>query len=205
MGPQQQMRRFGGHRNKTEVGFERANWKLAQKVKEDQSNQYLKGEKVPYCVGVDHFKNYGPGIYLFFLFLKKTILLFSILTLVELVPMVYNFVQGDNFDTSGANFQTYIIKFMTGNLIKDDNGKGELSDKLLNAIPSMVSAVVFFIFYFYWKNTAERETQELKKVIKYPSDQTIEVKLKVPVDEASIHRFFSQFGSVKEVAAVRNY
>ena len=70
----------------------------------------------------------------------------------------------------------------------------------------MIGTIIFLIFYFYWTRSSKREAKKLKTVIKYPSDQTIEI-LKFPkgVDEAAVENFFGQFGLVREVAAVRNY
>ena len=95
------------------------------RVKEEQSNQYLNGKKISYCIGVDHFKNYGPGIYLFFLFIKKTIFLFCILTVIDLIPLIYNYANGNGFDTSLSSFQVYIAKSMMGNHLSDDTYDGE--------------------------------------------------------------------------------
>ena len=70
----------------------------------------------------------------------------------------------------------------------------------------MIGTIIFLIFYFYWTRSSKREAKKLKTVIKYPSDQTIEI-LKFPkgADEAAVENFFGQFGLVREVAAVRNY
>ena len=113
--PSPAFRRYGNHRNKTVRGFERANWKLALREKEEESNKYFHGEKVSYCTGVGHFKAYGPGVYFFFLFIKMLMWLFFALTMIVILPMIYNFVDGSSFSDSIGSFKVVITKFMIGN------------------------------------------------------------------------------------------
>jgi hypothetical protein len=84
-----------GLRKSTVTGFELANWEKACEEKKRESNRYYKGEEVSSFVGIDHFKMYGPGIYLFFKFIWDASMLFLALTFISLIPMIYNYVEGN--------------------------------------------------------------------------------------------------------------
>ena len=106
---------------------------------------------------MEHFKNYGPGIYLFFLFIKKAIVLFCILAALDLIPLIYNYVEGNGFGDSITSFQVFAAMSMMGNHVSDgEYSSNEVRDKLLVAIPDMVSIVVFMGFYFYWSITYKK-------------------------------------------------
>lgn len=45
-------------------------------------NRYYKGEEVPYCTDLEHFKMYGPGLYLFFRFVRALALVFFMMSFI---------------------------------------------------------------------------------------------------------------------------
>lgn len=45
-------------------------------------NRYYKGKEVEFGVDLEHFKIYGPGIYLFFSFLKSLTVAFLFMSII---------------------------------------------------------------------------------------------------------------------------
>lgn len=189
--PETIKRRYADHRNKTVVGFERANWKQALKIKEMSSNRYCDGREVSVCVRNEHFKQYGIGIYLFFLFLEKLLILFTVLSLVNFIPLCYNFINGDRFSDSMLSFQVIIAMFTSGNQSNTDRNSESIADKLICSIPDILCVLLFMGFYFYWGRLSKKETDALKRIIKYPSDFTIElIKFPNKFNEEKAQKFF---------------
>lgn len=103
----------------TRTGFEVGNWEEALEEKKKQSNRYYKGEEVSTFVDLSHFKMYGPGIYLFFSTLRDISLLFLLLSIVDLSPMIYNFVMGSTLTYSGTSLNVVATRFSIGAYLYD--------------------------------------------------------------------------------------
>ncbi len=76
----------------------------------------------------------------------------------------------------------------------------------MNVIPDIISTLVFIIFYFYWLHKGEVITEEIRTEVKLRSYYVVELT-DFPTDATpeDVHNFMSQFGTVMEVAPVRNY
>ena len=79
-------------------------------------NRYWKGEEIGIDMDLEHFKIYGSGIYLFFSFLKSLTFVFLLMSIVELVPVIYNYLQGTALSTMTASTTYYFAKTTVGNL-----------------------------------------------------------------------------------------
>jgi dipeptide/tripeptide permease len=87
---------------------------------------------------------------LFFNFAKKVIFLFLLLTVLAFIPTVYNAVVGENYSTIKSSLSKYLGVLTIGNLKPFDQIHSSLTDKLINAIPTFFSSLIFFAFYVYW-------------------------------------------------------
>ena len=85
------------------------------KIRNQESNRYYKGEEINWSVDVDYFKIYGVGLYLFFSFLKKICFLFLVMSFIELIPMIYNYVEGTAFVNASDSLQYLVARLTVGN------------------------------------------------------------------------------------------
>jgi hypothetical protein len=69
-------------KNSVPAAFEKANWDLAMANTKKKMNRYYKGKEVDFGVDLEHFKIYGPGIYLFFSFLKSLTIAFLFMSII---------------------------------------------------------------------------------------------------------------------------
>lgn len=146
------------------TGFELANWQKALEEKKKQSNRYYKGEMVSTLVDISHFKMYGPGIYLFFTFLWEVSILFIILSIIAIMPMVYNTVQGTSFVNSASTFNVQVTRTSIGSFASSNEPYNtSIQHKLFNVIPDIVSSVVFLAFYFHWYYKSMKMMKQIKK------------------------------------------
>lgn len=195
------------------MGFEKAVFGLAIERKREQSNRWHKGEQIPITVDREHFKMYGPGIYLFFEFLWKLSLLFLVLTVISCVPMAYNYMQGDRYRNSVASLDVYVGQISISNFYGNKPGQTsaqQISDtkipKLINCVSDLVSSFIVMVFYFYWTRRSDQITEAIKKSFKMPNYYTLELKeFPEEVSDHEIYNFFNKFGMVTEVAPVKNY
>ena len=107
----------------------------------------------------EHFKMYGPGIYLFFEFLWKLSLLFLVLTLISLVPMIYNYLQGDRYSNSVSSLNVFVGRLSISNFYGNKPSQstaqqisGTKVPKLISCGADLVSCFLVMVFYFYWTN-----------------------------------------------------
>ena len=148
----------------TSTGFEVANWEKALEEKKKQSNRYYKGEMVSTLVDKSHFKMYGPGIYLFFTFLWDASILFIILSVIGIMPMAYNSVQGTAFVNSASTFNVVITRTSIGNFVYNNEAYNtSIQHKLFNVIPDIISSVIFLAFYFFWYYKSNKMMKQIKK------------------------------------------
>ncbi len=108
---------------------------------------------------------YGPGIYLFFEFLWKLSLLLLVLTIISLIPVIYNYLQGTRFSNSVSSLDVYIGKISISNFYGNDPTKDFTTQisktklpKLINCITDLLNSFIVMIFYFYWTNRSEKIT-----------------------------------------------
>lgn len=106
------------------------------------------------CTESDRFKVYGPGICLFFEFQKSLINTFLIMSLVSLVPLVYNVLRGPVMGSKGSSLSYWIAASTVGNFDSQNVSYGSV-DKYMNVIPDIVATFVFVVFYFYWLHKGE--------------------------------------------------
>ena len=84
-------------------------------------------------------------------------MLFLVLTLISLLPMIYNYLQGTRFTHSIDSLDVYISRVSISNFYGDDPSLSltEQVDntripKLINCISDLVSMFLVMAFYFYW-------------------------------------------------------
>ena len=60
-----------------------------------------------------------------------------------------------------------------GNLRTWGQANSSLTDKLLNAIPTFFSSLVFFLFYRFWKKTSTDYTSDVRNKVKLLSYKAV--------------------------------
>lgn len=105
---------------------------------------------MPFTCGLSHFGIYGPGTLLLFNFAKKVIFLFLILAVLALIPTIYNAIVGEGYSTIKSSLSKYLGILSIGNHQPHDQTNSSLTDKLMNAIPTLFSSLCFFAFYIFW-------------------------------------------------------
>ena len=89
------------------------------------------------------------------------------------------------------SFQVIIVMFTSGNQSNTDRNSESIADKLICSIPDILCVLLFVGFYFYWGRLSKKETDSLKRIIKYPSDFTIElIKFPNKFNEDKAQKFF---------------
>ena len=135
------------------------------------------------------------------------------MTLISLIPIIYNYVGGTALANTGDSLAVYAARLSIANnkgvaeaSATADDVSNAMLGKLLNLIPALLNAVIFFIFYLYWDKRSIKATEEIKQEIKLPSYKTIEVSDHTDeTTEKDIAEYMGRFGKVAEVAPVRNY
>lgn len=92
---------------------------------------------------------YGPGIYLFFHFLRGLCFLFLALAVIAIIPSAYNYFSGNGL-TNRPSSASYHFARTTVASYESTSDSSNDSHKLFNTIPDLLTAVVFLGFYFYW-------------------------------------------------------
>lgn len=73
-------------------------------------------------------------------------------------------------------------------------------------LPDSICVILFLGFCIYWSNYCAKTEDEFKLRLKRSSDFTIEVTdFPKHLTEEDIDKFFSKYGHISEVAAVKNY
>lgn len=108
-------------------------------------------------VDLEHFKVYGPGIYLFFTFLKTITIVFGLMSIVELAPIIYNYLEGNGLSTLTTSLNYYFAKTTIGN-ISSTSSSFPTQDKLINVVADMACIFIFIIFYFFWLRRGNKLT-----------------------------------------------
>jgi hypothetical protein len=157
----------------TPAAFEKSNWELALSNNKKKMNRYYKGEEVGLWVDLEHFKIYGPGIYLFFSFLKNLTLAFLLMSIIELFPIIHNYFSGNGLSTLTVSINYYFGKTTIANF-SASTSSGQQS-KLINVICDMLCIFIFICFYFYWLYRGNELTEEVRKEVKLKCYTVLEV------------------------------
>lgn len=115
---------------------------------------------------------YGPGIYLFFKFLKRTAIFFLILACISLIPSIYNYLQGSALSTYKSSSNIYFAKTTIANFSSSTSND---YDKLMNTVSDIVIALGLLAFYFDWLLQSDRLTEEVRREVKMRSYNVLEL------------------------------
>lgn len=77
-------------------------------------NRFYKGKEIGMDADLEHFKVYGPGIYLFFSFLKSLTYAFLAMSVVKLAPCLFNYFQGNGLSNLSLTVNYYFAKTTIG-------------------------------------------------------------------------------------------
>jgi hypothetical protein len=115
-----------------------------------------------------HFKIYGVGIYLFFSFLKHAAILFAILSILSLVPIVFNVVKGSTLRNGANSLDIYLTKTSIGSYkfsLLNVSGAYDLSIsyKVLNVSFDIIACALYLIFCFYWEKKSKNIAKHISK------------------------------------------
>lgn len=127
------------------------------------------------------------------------------MSIVELMPIIYNYCSGSGLSDLTVSVNYYFAKTTIGNFSTSSTSYKKF-DKLINVISDMVCILIFIVFYFFWLYRSNHLTEEVRREVKLKSYQVVEI-IDPPanVTEGEVKEFMGQFGKVVEVAAVRNY
>jgi len=103
---------------------------------------------------IEYFKKYGPGVSLFFEFQLSLIKTFLVMSIISLIPTIYNVIVGPVMSSKGSSLAYYVSATTIGNFSSTDSSYTQWN-KYLNVIPDMVLMLVFITFYFYWLHKGE--------------------------------------------------
>jgi phosphotransferase system glucose/maltose/N-acetylglucosamine-specific IIC component len=127
------------------------------------------------------------------------------MSIVSLVPTIYNAVVGTVMATKGSSLAYFISATTIGNFSSSDSSYSQWN-KYMNVIPDMVLMLVFITFYFYWLHKGEVITEEIRSEVQLKSYNVLElVEFSPKATTEDVERFMGQFGTVVEVAPVMNY
>lgn len=83
------------------------------------------------------------------------------MSVVCLVPLVYNVVTGPVMKEKGSSLSYWIAASTVGNF-NSNNVEYTSVDKYMNVIPDIIATFVFVVFYFYWLHKGEVITEEIR-------------------------------------------
>ena len=127
------------------------------------------------------------------------------MAIISLTPTIYNYVTGPVMATKGTSLAYEIAATTIGNFSSADSSY-KAQDKYINVISDMVVIFFFMIFYFYWLKKGNNLTAEIRNKIKLKSYNVLElVDFPEKASIGDIEKLMSQFGTVVEVAPVKNY
>lgn len=116
----------------------------------------MEGEEVSWNVDIEHFKQYGTGVYLFFHLAKRLALLFGVFAIIAIVPVIINSLNGDAFSNMIKTMGIYFARTTVGNLNSSPGSPTSIEIgtsrkyKLENAVPDLLMCFAFLAFYIYW-------------------------------------------------------
>jgi hypothetical protein len=159
-------------RKTTLIGCEKGDFRVAVEHISALTNRYQNGEEVPWNVDVEHFKQYGTGVYLFFHLTKRLALLFAVFALLAVIPVAINSTNGDAFSGMVKTFGVYFARTTVGNLNNNPSTATTLNSetsqkyKLENAVPDLIICFAFLAFYLYWEVKSDQLTESIKGEIR---------------------------------------
>ena len=109
-------------------------------------------------VDIEHFKMYGTGIYLF---TKGLVVIFLILSILYLVPTIFNYLEGNGLQNSSTSFNYYLAKTTIANFDSSTDTNSSFH-KLFNAIPNMIGISLFVMYYFFWLYRSDSLAKEVR-------------------------------------------
>lgn len=127
-----------------------ANFNLAiEKIKESTVSRQS-GRTINIFSNANSFREFGPTAYLFFIFIKKCMVFFAVLTAISLIPVLYNRFAGKEYseDATGAN--TAFARTTIG--AHSSTSPNQHEAKVVNMIAAALILSSFFIFWLYWKH-----------------------------------------------------
>lgn len=99
---------------------------------------------------IKELRLFGAGPYLYFLFIKKCVLLCFVLTLVSLIPMVYNRIAGTAYVSTAWGFNVFLARATLG--AHTSSSPNHYEAKLINLVSTAISLFVLVCFWVYWKH-----------------------------------------------------
>lgn len=107
---------------------------------------------------------------------------------------MYNAIIGENYNNIKESLSKYLGLLSIGNLKLNGQIYPSLADKLMNAIPTFLTSLFFFIFYLYWNKESHKEVEEVRKSVKLLSYKVVEV-VQFPKDitEEELFSYLSKF------------
>ena len=85
------------------------------------------------------------------------------LTVISLVPIIYNYVVGSRFANATPTLSIYISQVSIANFYGNDPSKSSQSQisntkipKLVNCISDLAICFAVMVFYFYWTNKSAK-------------------------------------------------
>lgn len=122
---------------------------------------------------VEHFHMYGPGVSLFFYFQKYLIFALLAMSLLSLIPTIFNYLSGSKIVGQGTTLAYYFGGTTIGNFSTSSTYSN--SYKLVNTITDMVNIFIFIVFYFFWLKRGSDITSRIKNMIKLRCYTVIEL------------------------------
>lgn len=121
------------------------------------------------------------------------------------MPIIYNYVSGDGLSTLTVSVNYYFARTTIGNFSADSSSYSS-SSKMVNVVSDMVCIFIFIVFYFLWLYRGDSLTEQVRREVKLKSYSVVEI-LDPPANctEGEVRRLMGQFGTVVEVAAVKDY
>jgi hypothetical protein len=84
------------------------------------------------------------------------------MSIVELMPILYNYCSGNGLTTLTVSINYYFAKTTIGSFTTDATTYVSAS-KQVNVISDMVCILIFIIFYFFWLYRSDKLTEEVRR------------------------------------------
>ena len=133
-------------------------------------------------------------------------MLFLIMTIVSIMPITYNLVMGNTLANSGSSLKVIATRMSLGTYTYSASDTLSNQHKLFNVIPDIVNCVIFLVFYIYWSERSKKIIEEIKKEVLFPSYYAVEMnEFPKNISPIMVEDFMGRFGTIKEIAPVKNY
>ena len=107
-------------------------------------------------------------------------MLFLVLSLLSLLPIIYNYIEGDRFVDARPSLDIYLSKISIANFYGDDPSvtnanliNNSSKPKMINCITDLVISFIVMVFYFYWSHDSAKRTEDIKKSVKLANYFTV--------------------------------